>query len=163
MNWSTRWACTTSARLVMMRDGLMLASVHEESGTVPLGFVWSQCLGRTLRKCMQFAKLSSGCWHIRHEEGSGPLLPLQQDCFSDRCLLLPYIKQASESPNAPQSPSWRCCGSGLVQWPSLQYVKLWDINVKHITWMLMKPEENALMPLARVRLRISYWDAQGKM
>lgn len=26
---------------------------------------------------MQFAKLSPGCWHIRCEENSGPLLPLQ--------------------------------------------------------------------------------------
>ena len=87
MNWSTRWACTPSIGLVMMRDGLMLVSVRGEPGTVPLWLVWSQCLGRTLRKCMQFAKLSPGCWHHRHEEGSGSLLPL-----ASRLLLLTSLQ-----------------------------------------------------------------------
>lgn len=71
----------------MMRDGLMLVSVRGEPGTVPLWLVWSQCLGRTLRKCMQFAKLSPGSWHHRHEEGSGSLLPLAL-----RLLLLTYMQ-----------------------------------------------------------------------
>jgi len=65
----------------------MLVSVRGEPGTVPLWLVWSQCLGRTLRKCMQFAKLSPGCWHHRHEEGSGSLLPL-----ASRLLLLTSLQ-----------------------------------------------------------------------